>query len=68
MLVKGATGVSLNWVIIGLNNGLLHVWCQAIVLTNDDFSPTTPQGTNFNENNMKTKQFSLKKLHINYHL
>ena len=42
--------VSLNWVSIGSDNGLPPVQHQAIIQTNADFSSTTPQGTDFNEN------------------
>ena len=40
--------LSLLMVIIGLGNGLLPVWGQAIVWINDDHLSIGPLGTNFN--------------------
>ena len=34
--------VSLNWVVIGLGNGMLPVWYQAITWTNDDLFSLWP--------------------------
>ena len=55
---------SLNWVIIGLNNGLFLVWHAAIIYTSIDFSSIKLRGTGFNEKIIKTNQFSLTKLHL----
>ena len=52
---------SLNWVMIGSDNGLPPVWYKAIIKTNDEFSSTAPQGTEFNEKVFETNQFSLTK-------
>ena len=56
--------VSLNWVIVGLNNGLSLIQCQAIISSNDNFSSITPQGKDFTEKIIETDQFSLIKLHL----
>ena len=55
---------SLDWIIIGFNNGLSPVQRQAIIKTNDVFSSITPQVTGFNENNIEINQFSLAKMHL----
>ena len=52
---------AINWVIIGLDNGLLSVWCQAIISINDGFSSITSQGTSFIETTTKTNQMTLTK-------
>ena len=54
--------LSVNWVIIGLNDGLLPVLWQTIISTNDNFSSIIPRRTDFNENIMETNQFSFTKL------
>ena len=41
----------LNWVIFGIDNGLLAVRRQAIIQTSDDFLSITSQGTDFNKKN-----------------
>ena len=40
---------SLNWAIIGSDNGLSPVWCQAIIWTNARILLIWPLGTNFSE-------------------
>ena len=56
--------MSLNWVIIGSDNGLLPVWCQAIIWTNTWILLTGPLGTNFGEILIGIQTFSFKKLHL----
>ena len=56
--------MSLNQVIIGLDDVLSPVWCQAMILTSDDFLSCMLQETNFNAKIIKTKQLSLKKKHF----
>ena len=50
--------------IIGLDNGLLPDWCQAIIWTNVGLLLIGPLGTNFREILIETYTFSLKKLHL----
>ena len=52
---------SLNWVIIGSDNGLLPVRCQAIIWTNAGILLIWPLGTNFNEMLIEIHAFSFKK-------
>ena len=46
----------MNWVNIGFDTVMSPVQCQAIILTQEDFSSFTPQGTDFSgkylENNL----------------
>ena len=44
---------SVNWVIIGSNNSLLPVWCQAIIGTNAGLLLIGPSGANFSEIRIK---------------
>ena len=46
-----ATHILVDFVIIGLCNGLSLAWHQTIIKTSDDFSSITPQRTDFNEKN-----------------
>ena len=41
--------VSVNYDIIGLDNGLLSIWQQTIISTNDDLLSAWPLGANFSE-------------------
>ena len=54
----------LNWVIIGVENGLSPVRQQTIISINDDiWSITTPQGTDVNENTVELSQSLLTIFH-----
>ena len=52
----------LNWVIIGIDDGLLPVRCQAIIKCNDDISTITPKGTHFNEKNVQNQSTSIDQI------
>ena len=51
---------SVNWVIIGSDNGLLPVWCQAIIWINADNSSIRPEGTYFNEVLFEIQKFLIQ--------
>ena len=51
--------VSLNRIIIGLDNGLLSVWRQAIIWTNAEISLIATPETAFNEKSVGLKQFAM---------
>ena len=55
---------SLNWVIIGSDNGLSPVRRQAIIWTNAGILLIGPLGTNFSEILIGIQTFSFKKLHL----
>ena len=55
---------SLNWVIIGSDNGLSPVRRQAIIWTNAVVLLIGPLGTNFSETLMGIQTFSFNKLHL----
>ena len=55
---------SLNWVIIGSDNGLSPVWHQAIISTKAGILLIGPLGTNFSEILIGIQTFSFKKLHL----
>ena len=55
---------SLNWIIIGSDNGLSPVWCQAIIWTNAGILLIGTLGTNFNEIFIEIRTFSFKKIHL----
>ena len=55
---------SLNWVIIGSDNGLSPVRHQAIIWTNAGILLIGPLGTNFGEILIRIQTFSFKKLHL----
>ena len=55
---------SLNWVIIGSDNGLSPVRRQAITWTNVGILLIGPLGTNFSEILIETHTFSFKKTHL----
>ena len=55
---------SLNWVIIGLDNGLSPVRRQAIIWTNAGILLIGPLGTNFSAILIGIQAFSFKKLHL----
>ena len=55
---------SLNWVIIGSDNGLSPVRRQAIIWTNVGILLIWPLGTNFNEMFIEIHTFSFKKIHL----
>ena len=57
--------VSVNWVSIGSENGLLPGRHQAIIWTNAVILSITPQGTYFNEILFEIQIFSFKKTHLN---
>ena len=52
---------SLNWVIIGSNNGLSPGWRQAIIWTNALILSIRPHGTYLNEILFKIQIYLLKK-------
>ena len=56
---------SVNWVRIGLGNGLSPVRCQAIILSNTALLSIGPLGMNFNEILIKIQFFSFTKMHMN---
>ena len=56
---------SLNWIIIGSDNGLSPVRRQAIIYTKDDIVPISPQGTDLNEIFVENNQISLMKSYLN---
>ena len=55
---------SLNWVIIGSDNGLSPVQRQAMIWTNAGILLIGPLGTNFSEILIGIQTFSFKKLHL----
>ena len=55
---------SLNWVIIGSDNGLSPVRRQAIIWTNAWILLIGPLGTNFSEILIEIQTFSFKKMHL----
>ena len=55
---------SLNWVIIGSDNGLAPVQRHAIIWTNAVILLIGPSGTNFSEILIGIQTFSFKKLHL----
>ena len=55
---------SLNWVIIGSDNGLLPVWHKAIICTNAGILLIGPLETSFSEILIGIQTFSFKKLHL----
>ena len=55
---------SLNWVIIGSENGLSPVRRQATIWTNAGILLIGPLGTNFSEILIGIQTFSFKKLHL----
>ena len=56
--------VSVNWVSIGSDNGLLPVRRQAIIWTNAGLLSIGTLQTYFSEILIKTQEFSLKKMHF----
>ena len=54
---------SVNQAIIGSDNGLSAIRCQAIILTNAHLLPIGPQETNFIQILIEIQTFSLKKMH-----
>ena len=55
---------SLNWVIIGSDNGMSPVRRQAIIWTNAGILLIGPLGTNFSETLIGIQTFSFKKSHL----
>ena len=55
---------SLNWAIIGSDNGLPPVWRQAIIWTNAGILLIGPLGTNFSEILIRILIFSFKKMRL----
>ena len=55
---------SVNWVSIGLGNGLSPVQCQAIMWTNAGLLSVRPLGTNLSEIQMERLSFSFTKMHL----
>ena len=55
---------SLNWVSIGLDNGLSPVWRQAITWTNVHLLSIGPLGTNCSEILIKIQNISFTKMHL----
>ena len=53
-----------NWAIIGSDNGLAPVRCQAIIWTNAGLLSIGAWGTNFSEIVNEIQTFSFKKLHL----
>ena len=51
--------------IIGSDNGLSPVQCQATIWTNAVLLSIGPVGTNFSQNVFKIQTFSFKKMHLN---
>ena len=49
--------------LVGSDNGLAPIWCQAITWTNDD-SSIGPLGTQFSEIWIKVWRFSFNKIHL----
>ena len=54
----------MNRVIIGSDNGLSPVWCQAIIWTNAVLLSIGPLGTNFSQIVFEIQTFSFKKMHL----
>ena len=57
--------VLLNWLTIGLDNGLLFVQHLAIILTNDDFPSISLQEAYLNVAMTKIKKYSENKFFLN---
>ena len=56
---------SVNWAIIGSNNGLSPVRHQAIIWTNAGLFSIRHQGTYFNEISIEIQRFSFTKMQLN---
>ena len=56
--------MSVNWVSVGLGNGLSPVWRQAITWTNAGLLSIGPLGTNFSGIQIKIQNFSLIKMYF----
>ena len=56
--------VSVNYAIIGSDNGLSPKRRQPIIWTNDGLLPIRPPGTYFNDILFKIQTFSFKKMHL----
>ena len=59
---------SVNNAIIGSDNGLLPIRCQAIIWTNAGFLLIRPQGKYFKEILFEIEKFSFKEMHWKFHL
>ena len=59
-----AAYVSVNWVSIGSDNGLLPIQRQAIILANAGLLLIRPLGTNFSEILIKIQNFAFTKMHL----
>ena len=57
--------VSVNYTIIGSDNGLFPVRHQAITWTNAWLLSIGPWGTNFSDIRIKIQNFSFMKMHLN---
>ena len=55
---------SVNYIIIGSDNGLSPGWHQAIIWTNAGILFIEPSGTNFSEILIEIHTFSFKKMHL----
>ena len=55
---------SINYAIIGSDNGLSPVWRHAVIWTNDGLLLIGHLGTNFSEMLIKLQQFSFMKMHL----
>ena len=55
---------SVNWVIIGSGNGLIHVWCQPITWISTDLLSVKTSKTHFNEIVFEIQKFSFKYIHL----
>ena len=56
--------MSVNRISIGSDNGLLPIWCQAIIKTNAGLLSIGPYGTNFRGILIKKQNFSFIKMHF----
>ena len=65
-LIEAGWGVytSVNYTIIGSDNGLSPIRWQPIIWTNDGLLSTTPYGIYFNEILLDIKGFSFTKMHM----
>ena len=55
---------SVNKVIIGSDNGLSPIWCQAIIWANNGLLSVGPLGTNSSEMLIEIPIFSYKKMNL----
>ena len=64
-MAKWCIYASVDWIIIGSDNGLSLIKHQAIIWTNYDILQIRPKATRFNEILFGIQKFSFKTMHFN---